>query len=292
MSRARKDVRWLSVMAVALCAGSAGQEFALSMQEPETRESQVSEKPEPRDDPPRPRRDLPPELEAKLPKLEEIQARPAVAIPDNPPPHEGALIDIPVTVGPPDLILVEVFGALPGRPITGDRLVRPDGTLTLGFYGDVHVRGLTLAQVKTKIILHLRQFLDDESLGLVAHDFQRQLVAIAPENSDRVLVDIAAYNQHVYYVQGEVNAPGRLPFTGRETVLDAINYAGQLTSAGNPKDIILARPSPNNQPPKHIPIDLESIQRGDKTANLQLFPNDRLIIGRTPAAPSTTEKDY
>ena len=66
------------------------------------------------------------------------------------------MIDLPLTAEPPDLITVEVLETLPGRPISGERLVRPDGTITLGFYGDIHVRGLTLPQIKTKLVVHLR----------------------------------------------------------------------------------------------------------------------------------------
>src|SRR5690349_15037412 len=62
-------------------------------------------------------------------------------------------------VEPPDLLVVEVLEALPGRPITGERLVRPDGTITLGFYGDVFVSGLTIKEIKEKIVLHLRQYI-------------------------------------------------------------------------------------------------------------------------------------
>ena len=40
------------------------------------------------------------------------------AIPDNSPPHEGAMIDYPIVIEPPDLILIEVLEALPGRPIS------------------------------------------------------------------------------------------------------------------------------------------------------------------------------
>src|SRR6478609_5498265 len=69
-------------------------------------------------------------------------------------------------IEPPDLLLVEVLEALPGRPITGERLVRPDGTISLGFYGEVYVAGLTTTEIKEKIILHLREFINDEVLGL------------------------------------------------------------------------------------------------------------------------------
>ena len=60
--------------------------------------------------------------------------------------------------------------ALPGRPITGDRVVQPDGTISLGYYGAVYVAGLTVEEIKEKVIGHLRKHLGDEALGLVAPD--------------------------------------------------------------------------------------------------------------------------
>ena len=73
----------------------------------------------------------------------DLKPHPLPAIPDDPPPHEGAMIGYPIVIEPPDLILIEVLEALPGRPISGERLVRYDGMISLGFYGEVHVAGLT-----------------------------------------------------------------------------------------------------------------------------------------------------
>ena len=109
------------------------------------------------------------ENEAALDKMFEaydLKPHGLPAIPDDPPPHEGAMIDYPIVIEPPDLLLVEVLEALPGRPISGERLVRPDGKISLGFYGEVHVAGLTVEQAKVKIIKHLRKALTDEGLGL------------------------------------------------------------------------------------------------------------------------------
>ena len=77
-------------------------------------------------------------------------------------------------VEPPDLIRIEVLEALPGRPITGERLVRPDGKISLDFYGEVDVAGLTPLEIKEKVIEHLRQYLADDSLGLVAQTTPRR----------------------------------------------------------------------------------------------------------------------
>ena len=67
-------------------------------------------------------------------------------------PREFTKVSMPeYVVEPPDLVLVEVLEALPGRPISGERLVRPDGKISLGFYGEVYVAGLTIPEVKEKI---------------------------------------------------------------------------------------------------------------------------------------------
>ena len=70
-------------------------------------------------------------------------------------------------VAPPDLLYVSVLQALPGRPIDGERLIRPDGKISLGFYGELYVAGLTLPEIKKRLVLHLTKFLGDEVLGLV-----------------------------------------------------------------------------------------------------------------------------
>jgi protein involved in polysaccharide export with SLBB domain len=341
----------------------------------------------------------------------DLKPRPLPTIPDNPPPHEGNLFALPEVVDTPDLLIIEVLEALPGRPIGGERLIRPNGTINLGFYGDVNVRGLTLEQVKVAVIKHLRRFLQDETLGLVMYDVnadgnlapgdlkpfelmnpldpgprdnrlrdqqkekakkdnaeevapeakprtrsisfpanrQRMkaatrpvtarprpirrasnqdaepakpsqeikvpvsgdghvkitievqpyathqdgaaemeqpgdvlpMVFCPPQNSDRIFVDVTAYNSRNYRVEGDVLITGRLPFTGNETVLDVLDYAGGLLPTANPHDIRLVRPGQNGKPAQILAVDLEAIRdRGDKTKNYQMFPGDRLIVGR------------
>ncbi len=312
--------------------------------------------------------------------LEPVKPKP---IPDNPPPHEGALISQPYIVEPPDLLVVEVLEALPGRPIAGERLVRPDGTIHLGFYGSVYVRGLTLEQVKTAIILHLREFLTDEVLGFYSVDedpsaaspavqaadkkettapppsnatdtpkgveaspppkevrtrptvrrstrLRRKQIRVSqvappeapavdvlpvnpfadegdtnqekiapvkvrmvhPADSGRVYVDVASYNSKVYFALGDVGAPGRMPITGRETVIDAIQHAGGLLMTADPKNVTLIRPGQDGKPAKVYPIDYDAIVlRGERQQNYQLFPGDRIFVGRNALIKATIEID-
>jgi len=206
---------------------------------------------------------------------------PPEPIPDNPPPHEGAIFRAPIRIQPPDLLLVEVLDALPGRPVTGERLVRPDGTVSLGFYGDVDVAGLTLAQAKAKIVYRMRRCIPDKTLGLLRwEEHLSKWTRPTAEQTDRVFVDITAYNSSVYYVQGWVATPGRLPWTGRDTVLDAINYAGGLLPHSAEQKILLFRPARGNQPIREYEVDFTAVQRGEARANLQLFAGDRLIVSR------------
>jgi polysaccharide export outer membrane protein len=206
-------------------------------------------------------------------------------------PREFTKVSMPdYVVEPPDLLIVEVLEALPGRPISGERLVRPDGKISLGFYGEIYVAGLTTDEIKEKIVLHLRRFLPDDVLGL--NEFDPKTNAnkeIEPRNSPRVFVDVTAYNSKYYYVQGDVAAPGKMPITGNETVLDAINYAGGLLATAAPQNIRLVRPAPPGACCEQVlPVNIAAIiSAGDPTTNYQIMPGDRLVVYRDPIIRGT-----
>ncbi len=45
------------------------------------------------------------------------------------------------TVEPPDVIFIEAMNLPPDRPLFGEKIIRPDGTINLGYYGDMQVPG-------------------------------------------------------------------------------------------------------------------------------------------------------
>src|SRR5262249_7318292 len=112
-------------------------------------------------------------------------------------------------------------------------------------------------------------------------------------NNDRVFVDVVAYNSKVYYVEGEVSNPGRLPCTGGDTVLDAIHYAGNLTPAAARRSIRLMRPGPAGGRVQVLQVDYDAISRGtDHSTNYALQPGDRVVVDRDPtAAPEAAGPD-
>jgi polysaccharide biosynthesis/export protein len=151
------------------------------------------------------------------------------------------------------------------QQISGQHLVRPDGTVALGSYGSVYVAGLSLAQVKQAIEAHLSKYL------------------YRPE----VAVDVYAYNSKFYYVITDFAGNGeqvtRLPHTGNETVLDAVSLIGGL-SAVSSKHLWVARPAPTECGNDQIlPVDWCGITRkGQVKTNYQIMPFDRVYILSQP----------
>ena len=189
-------------------------------------------------------------------------------------------------VEPPDLVIVEVLEALPGRPISGERLVRPDGCISLGFYGEIPVAGLTLPQIKEKIVLHLRKFIGDELLGLVVTDPETEKVIkkVSPRDTDRVFVEVTSYNSAMMYVEGDVVSPGRIAYTGGDSVLDLIHHSGGLLPSADRTRIRLVRSFPKGSPARVLPVDYEEITMGtDSSTNYPTLPNDRLVVPSDPS---------
>ena len=176
-------------------------------------------------------------------------------------PRELDKVSGPIyVVEPPDIIYVEALDTLPTQPLVGEKLVRPDGTINLGFYGDLHVAGLTLSEIEAKIEDRLKHYV----------------------KTPRVHVDMAAFNSKVFYVVGQVMQPGRIPFTGNETVLDAIMLSGGLTNYTNKCDIRLVRPTPECGCDIVLPVDYAAIINcGDTTTNYQILPGDRVVVPST-----------
>jgi polysaccharide export outer membrane protein len=157
------------------------------------------------------------------------------------------------------------------QAISGQHIVRPDGTISLGTYGSVYVAGLSLAQAKQAIEAHLSKYL------------------YRPE----VSVDVYAYNSKFYYVITDFAGAGeqvaRLPHTGNETVLDAISLIGGL-SAVSGKKIWVARPAPTECGHDQIlPVDWCGItRRGEVKTNYQVMPFDRIYILSQPLSKLDT----
>ncbi len=91
--------------------------------------------------------------------------------------------DLPVRFKPGDAVVVEMQGNLAARMSPGIRRVRPDGTISLDFYGDVQIAGLDRQSAKVAVIRHLQDYLSESDLGLVRQDDQGDTIAVDPVRS-------------------------------------------------------------------------------------------------------------
>lgn len=172
----------------------------------------------------------------------------------------------PYIIEPPDILLVESSQKLlPDQPMMRDqRIVSMDGYIRLGLYGQVFVAGMTL----------------DQARQAIAQQLSTRVKDVKVEN---IVVDVLAYNSKFYYVITDGGGWGqqvfRLPYTGNETVLDAVSQIGGLPPVSSKKKIWLARATPNCHQPHILPVDWCCIaQRGAADTNYQIFPGDRLFV--------------
>jgi polysaccharide export outer membrane protein len=190
-------------------------------------------------------------------------------------------------IEPPDILIVRASTAVTFKnlPLEGQHLVRPDGTISLGPYGDVFVAGMTLDQAKTA----------------VARLLQARVWKVGPSEKNKsgerftieeilleLQVDVGAYNSKFYYVITDGGGYGeqvfKLPVTGNETVLDALAAIQGLPAQASKKKIWVARATPAEYHTPHIlPVDWCGItQRGSAGTNYQVYPGDRIYVQSDP----------
>jgi protein involved in polysaccharide export with SLBB domain len=119
--------------------------------------------------------------------------------------------------------------------------------------------------------------------GKTVETIEREIRALVAEKIKKdpgfVSARIVTRASKVYYVLGEVNAPGVFPVTGRETVLDGLIAAGGLNDRASRRNIILVRPTHPDSCRIVLPVCYRQIvQLGDTTTNYQLAPGDRIFV--------------
>jgi polysaccharide export outer membrane protein len=155
--------------------------------------------------------------------------------------------------------------------INGTHMVRPDGTVNLGIYGRVPVAGLTQELARASIEEQLAQY------------FLKPTVSL----------DMLGFNSSFYYIIFDGGGSGeqvmRLPYTGSDTVLDAIGQVSGLPAVASKRRVWLARPYESRDGDEVLPIDWRAITQCGRTAtNYQLFPGDRIYVAAQPLIAADT----
>lgn len=148
-----------------------------------------------------------------------------------------------------DLVRVSLLD-IPQPPPPVEIRIPEDGRITLPWNITVDARNKTVSQ------------LQDEIRGLyVPRFFVRLTVNIKTE-------------ERWYYVGGEVRVPARQPYSGKITVLRAIDSVGGFTDFANRKKIELRRANGEIHT-----INWDKARRNPKL-DLEVFPNDQITVNR------------
>jgi len=143
------------------------------------------------------------------------------------------------------------FNGVPEPPITQEKSINDDGTISLSDIGIVKAAGRTTGELEQ-----------------VIHDLY------VPRIYLHLNVTVKA-GDRVYYVRGEVKAPGRQVYVGQITVTKAITSAGDFTDFANPRNVILTRA--NGQ---RFKIDCKKILDGEMP-DPGVYPGDQIEVKRS-----------
>jgi protein involved in polysaccharide export with SLBB domain len=167
-------------------------------------------------------------------------------------------VSAPYTVEPGDVLLVQPADLDSPVRVPGDQPVLSDGSIQLGKYGRLVVAGKRVEEIEADA---------------------RALVQAQTKDAGPITVRVVTRVSKVYYVLGEVNAPGAFVLSGRETVLDGLLTAGGLNGRASRQNIILVRPTPPDSCRVVLPVCYnEIVQLGDTTTNYQLANGDRIYV--------------
>ncbi len=175
-------------------------------------------------------------------------------------------------VGIPDSIAIQAPRIL---EIDGQtQTIQPDGKISLPLLGDVKVVGMTAQEISLKFAELLRPYYRDPKVQVV----------------------VAGYHSKKYYVFGQVNngsgaswggassdtAGNAHPYTGRDTLLDALAGAGMNFIAWRTQ-VKVIRAHPDKDARKTIVVNVDKmIREGDLSMNVLLEPNDIVFVPPTP----------
>jgi protein involved in polysaccharide export with SLBB domain len=164
----------------------------------------------------------------------------------------------PWVVEPGDGVLIHPANIDSPVRLPGDQVVLPDGTISLGAYGQILVAGKTIPQIEAEA---------------------NHIIVGCVKDAGKMVARLVTRDSKVYYVLGEVNSPGSFALRGRETVLDAILAAGGLTANASRNNIILTRPTPPESCRIVLPVCYTDIvQVGDTATNYQIHAGDRVYV--------------
>jgi protein involved in polysaccharide export with SLBB domain len=186
---------------------------------------------------------------------------------------------------PPDVISISSNYVREINSIT--QQIRPDGKISLPLAGDIYVAGMTPEEIRGEIEAIIRRYYKKVDITVYVDEYKSQKV----------------------FIFGEVVAPGPLPWTGSDTLLDVLAQtqptrlawpqkikiirAKKPTRGGYmPDEAILEQCAKGQEPvignsdeTTEMVIDLQAmVETGDLSHNVLLQPDDIIFVPPNPFA--------
>jgi polysaccharide export outer membrane protein len=159
-------------------------------------------------------------------------------------------------LGPSDVLHINVWK---NPDLSGDTIVRPDGTITLALVGDIRAAGRTPDEVRQEITQRLATFIKDDSAV--------------------VTVAVTAINSYRFTVAGNIDRPGTYSASHYVTVAEALALAGGPNRYADPEDMVVIRTDADKGGTRRIPIDYPAMQSGKRPEqNIALLPGDVIYV--------------
>ncbi len=169
-------------------------------------------------------------------------------------------------LGARDVLAITVWNQL---DLSGRFVIDATGAITFPLVGRVEAAGLTVEEVKTKLL---------------------SLLADGIYNEPQLSVSVDEYQSQRVFIVGEVRAPGSYPLSGETTVIEALAVAGSTTAEASGELLVVRRPPdasgsgpvlPNQETAGEIiRVDLAALRRGELPNTLSLQDGDTMFVPR------------
>ena len=142
----------------------------------------------------------------------------------------------PYVIGVADVVRVGVWKS---EDLSGDISVRPDGTITVPFVGELKAAGRTTSELQQDVAQRVATIVRDAV----------------------VTVSVVEVNSYRFTVAGNVERPGLFSARSYVTVSEALALAGGANRYGATDDIVVVRNTPGRAA-RRIPINYDDILSG------------------------------
>jgi polysaccharide biosynthesis/export protein len=153
---------------------------------------------------------------------------------------------------PGDKLRIEVYR---DAQLSQSLQVRPDGKITMPLIGDIPAEGRTSTELRDALVTSLKEYNTNPVVTVI-------VVETVPP---------------VFYVMGEVNAPGTFPIKGKVSAVQALAMAGGFKDFAKTKNITVLRKGSGGAQEK-LKFNYKDALKGTAETAIYLQPGDTIIV--------------